>query len=258
MVKYVPHRPVFYHSQDSKFDCGRASMQMVMSSLVLGPPTGSPPTSEDAATVIPFKQSELRAREPFNTDDPDVPAWRTHPDELLHVMTTAPELSGKLANWRLAVRGSLDDLLSTLVEALAAGMPAILNVYSNDHWVVVISTAVDDATAEVVFIEVLDPLPHVRGITHTYIDRCSGNNEGTVLLLEQFSPAQLGNLQLEVGPLSPPGDLTHYAGQYVALVHGDAPRITARSGTSGEEHRCRRGSLERIRRRWSSTAFAAR
>ena len=171
MAQYVTNRPVYEHSQDDASFCGRACAQMVISSLIQGPPTGTSPTPADEIALIPVTQDELRKREQFIVDDTKNESWFTHPDELLHIMKNAPELSG-FSDWRLAVRGDVPSIYVDLIVALQAGMPAILNVYNNDHWVVIVGVGVDDATSNLNVMIVLDPLPQQTGVTHTYVDGC--------------------------------------------------------------------------------------
>jgi hypothetical protein len=226
MAKHVPHRTVYEHLQDTQHDCGRACVQMVISSLVLGPPAGESPTQEQEDAVIPFEQDDLRQREQFPKDNTRVPSWRTHPDELKKLMTTAPELPGKLSNWGLSVNDSDGELFAALILALQNGMPAILNIYASDHWVVVVGVEVDDATSDLVYIEVFDPLPTLNGDgVHTYVDDCSRSNEGrTFADPQKYTVQQLGNLNLPIGDTPNPDGLIDYQGKFVALVHGGRRR----------------------------------
>jgi hypothetical protein len=221
MALYVTNRPVYEHSQDDAPFCGRASAQMVISSLVLGPPTGTQPTPADEKDVIPVTQDELRKREQYPNDDVYNESWFTHPDELLKVMKGAPELTGQ-TDWRLAV-SDVEGIYAELILALQGGMPAILNVYNNDHWVVIAGVGVDDATSKLNFMIALDPLPQQSGVTHTYIDGC--RQEGLTYVEAVVDPdheVELAGLQLEIGSTPHPSDLTDYAGKCVALVYGPA------------------------------------
>src|SRR5262245_26214645 len=115
MATYFTTRPVYEHSQDQSTFCGRACAQMVISSLIQGPPTGKSPTPADEMQPIPVTQAELRDREPYAKDVEGT--WFTHPDELLGVMTTAPELAGGLSDWRLAVLDDKDALFAEVLQA---------------------------------------------------------------------------------------------------------------------------------------------
>ena len=216
MSKYVPHRVVYEHAQDSPHDCGRACAQMVISSLILGPPTGNPPSQADAKVPIPFTQDQLRLREPDPVDVISAPSWKTHPDELHALLATAPELPAALQDWRLAVYNTVDQLFIALPVALQGGMPAILNLYSQDHWAVVVGVGVDGGGV-LEYIEVADPLPP-EPTNHTYIDQCSG--EGlTIADPVRYDVQQLANLQLEIGDMPNPAGMTNYSGRFVMLVH---------------------------------------
>ncbi len=219
MAQYVTNRPVYEHSQDDASFCGRACAQMVISSLIQGPPTGTSPTPADEIALIPVTQDELRKREQFIVDDTKNESWFTHPDELLHIMKNAPELSG-FSDWRLAVRGDVPSIYVDLIVALQAGMPAILNVYNNDHWVVIVGVGVDDATSNLNFMIVLDPLPQQTGVTHTYVDGC--RQEGLTYVDGADGPneVELAGLQLKIKNTPSPPGLNHYAGKFVALVYG--------------------------------------
>ena len=217
MPKYVPHRSVYEHEQDGAHDCGRACVQMVISSLVLGPPTGTPPGPADAKIPIPFTQDQLRQRELNPIDQVSVASWKTHPDELLALLTTAPELPAPLQDWRVSLHNSEGGLFLALAGALRDGMPAVLNLYSQDHWAVVVGAGVDVGGA-LEYIEVLDPLPPQGNSQHTYIDDCSG--EGlTVADPVRYDITQLANLELIIGDI-PNRDLTDYSGRYLMVVHG--------------------------------------
>ena len=216
---YHTARPVYEHSQDKPTFCGRACAQMVISSLIQGPPTGQPPTAADEKQPIPFTQDELRKREQFDLDVEG--SWFRHPDELLNVMRNAPELAGGLADWRLAVFDNKHALFAELLQALKGEMPAILNVYSFDHWVVIVAVGVDDATSRVNFMQMLDPLPHVDDLSHTYIDSCVQEGLQYVEVVEDETyQVELAALNLAVGDSPPPPGLTDYTGKFVALVYG--------------------------------------
>jgi hypothetical protein len=221
MALYVPNRPVYEHSQDAATFCARASAQMVISSLVLGPPTGNPPTPADEKDEIPVTQDELRRREQYPNDDVYNESWFTHPDELLKLMKEAPELAGQ-TDWRLAVEGDIDGIYAELILALQGGMPAILNVYNNDHWVVIAGVGVDDATSKLNFMIALDPLPQLtEPVVHTYIDDCKQEGLTYVETADDSDhEVELGGLQLEICSRPHPSDLTDYAGKCVALVYG--------------------------------------
>src|SRR5436190_16729848 len=100
-------RALYHHCQDTPTNCGRACSQMIISSLVQSPFTGSGITAPASATPIIVTQDTLKNREP---DSADVVRsgerhWYTHPDELLILMRDAPEYTvpGDWS-WRIANR----------------------------------------------------------------------------------------------------------------------------------------------------------
>ena len=222
MALYLTNRTVYEHSQDKGSYCGRACAQMVISSLIQGPPTGSLPTPADEAAEIPVTQCELREREDYPNDNTKQDSWFTHPDELLKLMKTAKEFAGSFQDWRLAVCPDQPTLFTEIIQCLQGGMPAILCVRRGDHWVVIVGVELDDATAEVIRMIVHDPLPQNLGdVTHTYVDSCK--QEGLTYVVHAEDPltqAELGKLELELKSAPPPPTLHNYSGKCVALVYG--------------------------------------
>ena len=213
MAKHVPLHTVYEHAQDDNGNnCGRACVQMIISSLTLGPAAGDP---------IPFTQDDLRQRE---VDSKDVDgSWKTHPDELLALLAGAKELAGTpFTNWALSVHGSLNELYAALILALSNRMPAVLPFWSTDHWAVVVGLGVDDATSDLTFIEVLDPAPpDTTPPRHTYIDNCGSLDDGlTIADPLTYWRDQLGTFDLEIGPTRNPNGMNDYSGKFLAVVHG--------------------------------------
>jgi hypothetical protein len=218
-------REIYRHSQDTGMNCGRACAQMVISSL-LNSPSGGSGTAPPANTTPIIDQNTLRTREPFPVDVVSTTSWYTHPDELLKLLKKAPEFAANstFKNWRVAAHGTLDELLADLVVSAPKGMPAIINVNGWDHWVLVAGLALDNG--DLAYLKCLDPFP-VNSLTHTYVDECTVEGDGT-MWGEPWMPTkgQLGNLDLEMSNVPPPGTLTPYGGKFVGILHGAKPRKT--------------------------------
>jgi hypothetical protein len=103
-------------------------------------------------------------------------------------------------------------------------MPAIININGWDHWVLVAAIGLYNNKLD--FLKCYDPFP-VQARTHTYVDACTvasgGNQYGEPWIV---GPGVLGNLDLEMSNVKPPGTLKKYAGKFVGIFHGSKPRAS--------------------------------
>jgi hypothetical protein len=188
---------------------------MVISAFHLG--RHHPPTP--ATTPVPLTQQALAEREPHN---PGPGEWNTYPDELVAVLNASEELQHLgLNRWRVASHSAslegLDALMKDIAAPLRTGLPAILNIKSADHWVVV-SAVWLGPREEVRYLEYVDPAGAASPADgkHTYRDACDG--AGRKYWGVQ-TPTGLASIDLAVGNTPP----DHYRGQYVAIVHDPGP-----------------------------------
>lgn len=219
MATHKPTLQVFRHASDDRaHDCGRACAQSIISSLTQGVPVGQTPTAAEKARPVPVTQGQLHALESTTTDTSGT--WFTHPDELADLLKHSPDLAAVgHTQWRVAAEATRVELLEQVGACLAAGFPAILNIRSSDHWVLVRS--VDTINGVVSFVRLLDPLNRRNAPnrnSHTYVDGCA--TDGLVIWETiDLKVTSLGTWSLQVGS-SP---RANYAGKYVAIVHGPAP-----------------------------------
>jgi hypothetical protein len=216
-------RALYHHCQDTGTDCGRASAQMVISSLVQSPPPGSAIGPPGATTPVPVTQATLQCREKYPVDDTTKPSWYTYPDELRDLLKGAPEITAPAdKKWRIANHGTLDELLADIVLSLESGMPSVINIEASDHWVVVVGAKVDAGNA-LQAILMRDPMP-ADPRPHTYIDGCNDAANGESYADPwQLSRTDLGSYDLEIGNVPPPPGMPSYAGRYIAIINGDTP-----------------------------------
>jgi hypothetical protein len=187
---------------------------MVIASLVRGA-QGLP-----VHMPVPETQQSIRSRETFVSGPED---WFTFPDELAHVLKTSPHLTalGK-NNWTVVsykppkkqdtARGKL---FADILAGLKLGLPSILSINVNDHWVVV-TRAWLNSNGSVYSIEYIDPAgthSGVRDARHTYLDACT--KDGSSYWMTE-TPIALAQNYLKVGNLKP----RTYKGKYVAVVPG--------------------------------------
>ena len=219
--------PVYRHASDDQGkDCGRACAQMVIASVALGL------QGVGSAQPVPETQQSIRDRETYEAANPGFQGpgeWFTFPDELVQVLQPSAQFGGPLQNvWYVARHTptldatpahdvALQKLLTDIVAGLKRGLPSVLNIRANDHWVTVANAWVNN-DGSVSAIRFADPLfpSSVASNQHTYIDACEAQQtywmtESDVLLAE-FELAVAGFL---------PND---YEGDYIAVVPGPVRR----------------------------------
>jgi hypothetical protein len=220
MATNEPNLAVFRHASDNQaFDCGRACAQSIISSLTQGVSVGKAPTAGEKAQPVPETQAALRIRESSPVDVPGT--WFTHPDELVHILNTDPRLVALgYTHWKVGAYGTPDELFERVGRTLKRGMPAILNIRSEDHWVTV--RGVDYANGVVTMLYMLDPLNPRNSpgpLGHTYYDGCAGDGT-TIWETINEDPADLAaTWSLPVGTFPP----ANYAGLHVAIVYEPPP-----------------------------------
>jgi hypothetical protein len=196
---------------------------MVIASLYLGSQS-SPPVE---ASPVPVTQQQLRSLENYESahlgaDGPG--QWSTFPTELVALLNTSPELQSiNRANWKIVTHLASnhpdlarDKILKDIATSVAAlGMPAILSLKTNDHWVLVSTVWVDDANGSVDSIQFADPAgwpSTATGAGHTYRDNCEmGGSQYWVVT----TSADLASLDLKIGTASP----TTYKDKCLAVVY---------------------------------------
>jgi len=205
---YCTSLPVYRHASDDQArDCGRACAQMLITSLHLGN-TSSPP----ADTVpVPVTQDHLKSQETyestFGKDGPE--AWFTYPDELVGLLNSSPELKAlNRAHWKIVHYAASSNpgrarkrILNAIATSLITeGMPAILNLKSSDHWVLVSKVWLDSSHA-VMMIRFADPAggEPQEGGHHTYRDEC----DTQVNYWLQIESPGLANWSLKIGDNKP-------------------------------------------------------
>ncbi len=224
MPNTEPTLAVFRHASDNaRFDCGRACAQSIISSVTHGVPVGKAPTPAEQARPVPATQDKLRQRESYPNDNG---GWFSHPDELVEIFKKDPGLQKLgLIHWKVGAYGSSAELFENLGRALQRGVPAILSINEEDHWVTV--RGVDRTSGVVSFLYMLDPLNPALSPGaqfHTYFDGCAG--DGTTLweVLEDTTGV-VDTWELPIGDTLP----DQYKGKYVAIIH-EPP------GPSGGDH----------------------
>ncbi|MEW6321724.1 MAG: hypothetical protein AB1635_11660 [Acidobacteriota bacterium] len=237
LIRVAPLRAVYRHSQDTFTSCGRACVQMIVSSLTQGPSPGTAPTPAEQALPVPTTQAQVQAMEAFPLDDLTQPSWYTHPDELRDVLRSHPALrppNPDYSNWRIGSHASFADMIADVYETLKAGMPAIINIRTADHWVVVAS--VDESGGAVTALQLLDPVYSVfnpGSAGHTYMDNCGLGSDGVTWWQPwDISRANLAGLEVAIGNVPPPAGLTNYQGRFVTVGYGAArpsPQIARRT-----------------------------
>jgi hypothetical protein len=215
MATHKPTLQVFRHaSDDQAHNCGRACAQSIISSLTQGV-AGTSTTDAQRAQPVPVTQEDLQALESPPIAD-SANRWFTHPNELRKILRESPHLVALgHTDWWVAYEEEEKDLLEHVGASLAAGFPAILNIRSNDHWVLV--HGVDVTNGVVSFVRMLDPLnPHEAPgpDDHTYVDGCATDGEELWETLD-LTAKSLGDYNLEVGTTEP----ADYQGKCVAIVY---------------------------------------
>ena len=227
MLRYTTSKALYRHASDSQgFDCGRACAQMIISALTQGVASGALPTLLEQAQPVPFTQDELRAKEVNKADVPG--CWYTFPDEMLELLKKEPMLIALgLTDWRLANCADSDELFAWAAKSVRGGMPAVLNIRSEDHWVCLRSVTFDgDALT---LMECLDPLSKHESNPpepdeHTYLDLCETDKEWAVIKKAPGKrKGELGELEITIGDAWP----TTYQGRCVGIVYGPPPEEIA-------------------------------
>lgn len=218
-IRYPAAREVYRHaSDDQRFDCGRACAQMIITSLVHGVSAGTTPSTVQKAFPASVIQDDLRKLE---ADPVDVAGqWFTHPDELVALLQGDAQLNALgRADWRVANCDTLPKLLSYIGLTLQRGMPAIINLRSADHWILVRSVDYDGGAVS--FLQMLDPL-NKRGspgaTAHTYLDGCAFDGTTWWDTIDLQSP-NLATWSVQIGSFPP----NNYQGRYVGMVYGPPP-----------------------------------
>jgi hypothetical protein len=221
MLTYTATDDILRHIQDNSFNCGRTCAQMIISALTLAPAAGTDPRT---IAVVPT-QATLATRE---TDQPDPPApadvWLTHPDEMLELLKDSPELlSAGTHDWRLQAYPTGKALVADVLHTLAtSGMPAVVSIKQNDHWVVIKAAHRDDAGR--LMIELLDPWQEpVMPRQHFYQDECSDGLNGQAYIKYEVTRHALIGLDLRINARPNPPGMHDYAGLCVGILYGNAP-----------------------------------
>ena len=219
MARYTTKKALYRHASDQQCcDCGRACAQMIISSLTHAIAAGVEPTPAQAARPVPSTQDQLQASEAQPTDVSG--AWFTFPDEMLKLLKKDPNLVELgWTDWRLANCETPAELFAWAAKSIRAGMPAVLNINTSDHWVCLRSVEVDAGVLSL--LEYLDPLlPHESDPPgpneHTYKDLCHVEENWAVI--EQES-GELGTWSIPIGATPP----TKYQGRCVGIVYGRRP-----------------------------------
>jgi hypothetical protein len=221
MPTFTTTDDILRHIQDNTFNCGRTCAQMIISALTLAPTSGADPRT---IAVVPT-QATLATRE---TDQPDplLPAdvWLTHPDEMLELLRDSPELLAVGADdWRLQAYPTGKRLVADVLHTLAtSGMPAVVSIKQNDHWVVIKAAHRDDAGR--LMIELLEPSdPQIMMRQHRYEDECNHDANGQAYIKYEMTRNALIGLDLRINPRPNPSGMNDYAGQCVGILYGAAP-----------------------------------
>jgi hypothetical protein len=150
------------------------------------------------------------------------------------------------SNWRIANCATLHELLAEVVHGLKKGMPSIINLGSEDHWVVVYGAQLDKA-GDIQVLHMRDPMPQLTDSEkHTYIDQCSDTGNPTTF--DAPWPLDVPNLRryhLAIGRTPSPRGMADYRGRFVGIVHGTAPKPSAVHALLKKFKRPRRSKAKR-------------
>ena len=232
MTTYSTTDDILRHIQDNNNNCGRACAQMIIAALTLAPSSGTNPASISVApTQATVASREADQPDPANPGD----VWLTHPDEMLDLLKSSPELITAGTNdWQLRAHATGKLLVADVLNTLATQhMPAVVSTRQNDHWVV-IKGAHRDAAGRLL-IELLDPLDAViMTRQHHFEDDCNLLTNGQAYVKYEVTRNALIGLDLEIDPRPNPPGMHDYAGKCVGILYGPVPSGKALDKTLAE------------------------